>query len=152
VTYHPKRGAGSATFTEFTCTTNTVNNSAFRWNSTSKRSTGTTSVSVDTDTGGIMLPSGACYWLIASLDVTRSSTANSIRAKWVDANNVDLLSTRGGSRIDLTADNTNSANQVAQLCIDVPAMGPSVEVFLKEHSGNTQTPNTSMSLIIMEVR
>lgn len=152
MTYSPSRGAGSAIFTEFTCTTNSVSNSAFRWDSTTKRSTSSTSVSVDTATGGITLPSGACYWLIASLDLTRSNTSFAIRAKWVDANGVDLLSSRGGSRIDMTTDGSNSANQVAQLCIDVPALGPSVEVFLKEHSGNTHTPNTSMSLIVMEVR
>lgn len=152
MTYHPSKGAGSATFTEFTCTTNAVNNSAFRWDSTSKRSTGSTNVSVDTTTGEIILPAGACYWLIASVDVTRSSTSASILCKWVNDAGADIGSTRGGSRVSVTSSSSASANIVAQLCVDVPPMGPSQSYYLKEHSGSTHTPNTTMTLVIMEVR
>lgn len=152
MTYSPSRGAGSAIFTEFSCTTNSVNSSAFRWDSTTKRSTGTTNVSVDTATGEITLPAGACYWLIASLDVTRASTSAPILCRWLNAQGSTIGSLQGGSRISVTSSTSTSANSVAQLCVDVPPMGPSHSFYLQEYSGSTHTPNTTMTLIIMEVR
>lgn len=152
MSYNPSRGSGSAVFTEFTCTTNSVNNSAFRWDNSSKRSTGSTSVSVNSTTGVITLPSGAAYWLMASVDLTRSSISNSVKAKWVNVNDQDLLSEQGGSRVELVSSNVTSANMLAQLCIDVPSGAADFKCKLLEYSGFSQSPNASMSLIIKEVR
>lgn len=152
MTYYPSRGAGSAIFTEFSCTTNNVSNSAFRWDSSSKRSTGATNVSVDTATGEIILPAGACYWLIASLDVTRASTSSPNMCRWLNGQGSTVGSLQGGSRISVTSSTAYSANSIAQLCVDVPHMGPSQSFYLQEYSGSTHTPNTTMTLIIMEVR
>lgn len=152
MSYHPNAGSGSAIFTEFTCTSNNVNNSAFRWDSASKRSTASSSVSVNSTTGEVTLPAGAVYWLMASIDLTRASVANTVKAKWVDANDQDLGSLNGGSRVDLTASHVTSANMLAQLCVDVPTGAADFVCKLKEYSGFTQTPNSSMSLIVKEVR
>ena len=152
MSYNPLMGAGSAIFTEFTCTSNSVTNSAFRWDNTSKRSTSSSSVSVNSTTGEITLPAGAVYWLMASVDLTRSSVSNSVKAKWVNVNGEDLVSLSGGSRVELVGSSNTSANMLAQLCVDVPTGAADFVCKLLEHSGFTQTPNTTMSLIIKEVR
>ena len=150
MSYYPAPLTGDVIFTEFSCTTTSVSNSAFIWDNSSKRSTGSSSVS--TSSGNVTLPAGGSYWLMASVDLTRSSTAYAVKAKWTDVNGDDLLGPSGGSKIELDSSVYNSANMIAQVVIDVPQGSSDYVCKLVEFSGNSHTPSTDMTLLIQEVR
>jgi hypothetical protein len=136
---------GNMVATEFFATGGAVQNSAIVWNNSTKRSTASSSVSVD-GSGNITLPQGGSYWLIANVDVTRSNVLFAVKFEWF-RNGIALTTTEGASLAVLTS-GLNTSNLLAQVVIEAPT---EQTIQLRETSGNNQTINANMSLLILEV-
>ncbi|MGA1752122.1 MAG: hypothetical protein ACO395_02025 [Pontimonas sp.] len=136
---------GAMIATEFRAVGGSVQNSAVVWDSTTKRSTATTSVSVD-GSGNITLPQDGSYWLIANIDITRPSAVTSLKFEWFRGG--VALTTEKGASLAVLSSGTSTSNLLAQMVVE--AVDEQV-VQLKETSGNTQTINSNMSLLILEV-
>ena len=136
---------GNMVATEFFATGGSVNNAAVVWDSSTKRSTASSSVSVD-GSGNITLPKDAAYWLIVNIDITRSSAQNSLKFQWFRGG--VALATDDAASLAVLSSSTSTSNLLAQMVVE--AVDEQV-VQLKETSGNTQTINSNMSLLILEV-
>jgi len=139
---------GQMIITEFYAVAGSVSNSAIKWNPATKKSTGSSEVSVNVSSGVITLPAGASYWLLVHPDFTRSSASHTIRCRFYRAG--ALLTAREGASNITVASSVTTANLLGQLVADVPNVP--LEVEIREDTGVAKTANSTMSLIILEVR
>jgi len=117
------------------------------------RSTSSGGVSNNSSTGEITLSSSYRYTLIASLDVSRAATTNSVRVAWFDGA-TELVASTGGYDATWTyhgaAATSNLTNNTMQAWY-IPEGAPASPVTLKVFDvGNNSTINTSMSVLIIE--
>ena len=148
MTYISEINNGTAIFTEFTATSHVANNSKIIWNTT-PRSTGTPGVTID-NSGNITLSGGRAFWLIASLDVTRSSTSSNVYIEWKDSNNNTLSQSDGASSIMYKVAGTPTANAAGIFATNI-TIGGSQTLSLKYTGTSNLTINTSMTLLVVEI-
>lgn len=118
------------------------------------RSTSSGGVSNNSTTGEIALSSSYRYVLIASLDVSRASTTNSVRVAWFDGA-TELVASTGGYDATWTYHNsgvtssgmTNATMQAWYMPEGAPASPVTLKVF---DVANGSTVNTTMSVLIIE--
>lgn len=139
---------GTAIFTEFIATSHVVNNSKIIWNTT-PRSTGTPGIIID-NSGNITLSGGRAFWLIASLDVTRSNTSSNVFIEWQDSNNNTISQSDGASAIMYNVTGTPTANTVGMFASNL-TIGGSQTLSLKYTGTSNLTINTSMTLLAIEI-
>ena len=148
MTYISEINNGTAIFTEFTATSHVANNSKIIWNTT-PRSTGTPGIIIDSS-GNITLSGGRAFWLIASLDVTRSNTSSNVYIEWQDSNNNTLSQSDGASSIMYKVAGTPTANAAGIFATNI-TIGGSQTLSLKYTGTSNLTINTSMTLLVIEI-